>query len=488
MSAVSCRLWCVLSIALALALGACRKEEMPGRGDVRFSQDVYWVDEDAGAVAIGVTRSGGNAGTFGAAIVTIADNSDVFAYGSNDGAQWADGEDGTKLVPIEIVDNDEVSGNKTLRIELMKTYPDFVQQHDVATVVIRDDESPPSPFAFTNADYGRFEYERPLAIVAAPGNNDLLYVVEQPGTIWVMSRSRAISGEIFLFFNNEVTYAQNTESGLLGLAFDPDFATNGYFYVNYTAGGLETRISRFHAPTRYSADPGSEQVLLSFAQPDYNHNGGWLGFGPDGKLYVGSGDGGGANDPDGNGQNLDTLLGKILRMNSDGSVPADNPFAADGDPSTRGEIWAYGFRNPWRGGFDRQTGELWIGDVGQDAREEIDLVVAGGNYGWDACEGTLCSGAAPAGHRSPLFEYTHATGQSITGGYRYRGPLAAATGKYFYGDFISGRVWALDYDGSAVTGNRLIATIPLLSSFGEDLEGNLYAVSYQGYVYRLIAP
>jgi uncharacterized repeat protein (TIGR03806 family) len=294
------------------------------------------------------------------------------------------------------------------------------------------------------------------------------------------------------------------EMGLLGLAFHPDYATNGYFYVNYVTGTTDqtrkTVISRFRVlpDNPRKADPQSEQVILEVAQPFANHNGGMIAFGPDGYLYIGMGDGGSGGDPYGNGQNPKTLLGDMLRIDvdhpSDGrnyGIPADNPYAGATDGS-RPEIYAIGLRNPWRWSFDRVTGQLWAGDVGQDAWEEVDLIERGKNYGWNRMEGTHCynppSGCDQTGLTLPVIDYAHSVGRSITGGYVYRGSrLSELFGRYLYADFANGQVWALAWDGAKVTANTLlIDSDEVISSFGEDATGEVYLLGYYtGTVYRL---
>lgn len=339
--------------------------------------------------------------------------------------------------------------------------------------------------------FPRLRFTNPLFITHAGDGSNRLFVVEQAGRIRVFPNDpSAASAGSFLDISGRVL--SGGEMGLLGLAFDPNYAANGFFYVNYTLDNpRRTRVSRFRVSTAdpNTADSGSETVLLEFAQPFSNHNGGMLAFGPDGKLYVSSGDGGSGNDPENNAQSLSTPLGKILRINPDGSVPAENPFTSTA--GARGEIWAYGLRNPWRMSFDRLTGRLWAGDVGQNAREEIDIIVRGGNYGWRVYEGARANinpDRLPlSAFIAPIHEYDHSQGRSITGGYVYRGPgLPAFQGAYFYADFISGRVWALVSDGNAgtVVSNTQVATIPNPSSFGEDEAGELYVTSFDGNIYR----
>ncbi|HEY8554564.1 MAG TPA: PQQ-dependent sugar dehydrogenase [Burkholderiales bacterium] len=351
--------------------------------------------------------------------------------------------------------------------------------------------------AAVNAEvaFPNLAFENPVFITHAGDGSNRLFVVEQAGRILVFPNDAAVrADQVAVFLDKTADVLSGGELGMLGLAFDPDYAANGLFYVNYTLDSpRRTRIARF----RVSADPmraapESETVLLEFEQPFANHNGGMLAFGPDGMLYVASGDGGGAGDPRNNAQRLDTLLGKILRIAPDGSVPPDNPFA--GRSGARPEIWAYGLRNPWRMSFDRQTGTLWAGDVGQGTREEIDIIVPGGNYGWRVFEGTLPfdnPANLPAdAFIAPVLDYGRELGGSITGGYVYRGTaLPALAGAYVYGDFLSGRVRALFYDAAAgtVTSDLEIARVPNPSSFGEDAAGEIYITSFDGRIYRLRA-
>ena len=293
----------------------------------------------------------------------------------------------------------------------------------------------------------------------------------------------------------------NDERGLLGLAFHPDYATNLLFFVDYISNSSDTVMSRFKAnPGGLTTSAGTESIMLNINQPQSNHNGGCLQFGPDGMLYIASGDGGGAGDAHGaigNGQNLGTLLGKMLRLNVDPGealVPPDNPFVGAGNPLD--EIWAYGVRNPWRFSFDRLTGDLYIADVGQGLREEVNFVLAsstgGENYGWRCMEGNLCfnSPSGPnctcngANLTDPVLVYPHGGSPfkcSINGGYVYRGlEIPGEGGNYFYGDFCSGQVWSFEMVGGVATGNTQrfgFGSSFAMTSFGEDAQGEIYIVS-----------
>ncbi len=339
--------------------------------------------------------------------------------------------------------------------------------------------------------------DRPLILTYADDDSGRLFIVEQPGRIRIL-RDGALLDEPYLDLQDRVTDGEN-EQGLLGLAFSPDFAESGRLYVYYTSedAGKNT-ISRFQAdPSADVADPDSEQILLAVTDPYGNHNGGHIVFGPDGYLYAGLGDGGAADDPEDRALDLDELLGKMLRLDVSGDeigIPDDNPFAGGGG---RPEIWIYGVRNPWRYSFDRLTGDLYIGDVGQNAIEEIDFLPAGEaggrNLGWRAYEGSkayLDTRHPNPDPVPPILEYTHNDGCSVTGGYVYRGQaLPALNGVYFYGDFCSGNVWAAwSEDGGATWTNQLFGDAGFaLSSFAEDPAGELYLLDHGGVIYKLVA-
>jgi len=337
----------------------------------------------------------------------------------------------------------------------------------------------------------------PLDLQGAPGDRERLYVVEQGGTIRVL-RNGQLSGAPFLDVSGRIS--SGGERGLLGLAFHPRFATNGLLYVNYTDPRGDTHIAEFRASSPDAADPASERVLLTVAQPFANHNGGGLVFDNSGRLLIALGDGGSGGDPFGNGQRLDALLGKILRIDVDAgppyAVPADNPFVST--PGARPEIWAYGLRNPFRIAVDRPTGDLYIGDVGQDRVEEIDVERAprrgGQDYGWNLMEGSQCyrpaSGCNRAGLTLPVHEYSHSEGCSVTGGVVYRGcRLPDLAGAYFFGDFCSGFVRSFRLvDGQATDLRDWTAGLRGIdspTSFGLDADGEVYVVDYDGEVYRL---
>ncbi len=344
-------------------------------------------------------------------------------------------------------------------------------------------------------------FDAPVALASTPVPVDQrLFVVEQGGIIRIMRPSGDVLGIPFLDISDRVI--SGGEQGLLGLAFHPNYVTNGYFYVNYTNLDGDTTISRFSVSpaNRNRALPGSEAIILVVAQPFSNHNGGDLAFGPDGYLYIPLGDGGSGGDPLDNSQNLDSLLGKILRLDVDGgfpyAIPPDNPFV--GLPGAD-EIWAYGYRNPWRFSFDRLTGDMYIGDVGQNDREEIDFEPAGsaggGNYGWRCYEGSApynLSGCSldPDDYIFPIHEYTHAEGCAVTGGYVYRGTrFPTLAGHYFFADYCSGIVWDLLPDGMGgwtLTDHGSVLGNP--TAFGESSRGDLYVADASDGTIYLIGP
>jgi glucose/arabinose dehydrogenase len=330
--------------------------------------------------------------------------------------------------------------------------------------------------------------------------DDRLFVVEQDGTIRII-QDGVVLPQPFLNIDPMVG-SQGSEQGLLSVAFHPNYAENGRFYIYYTGNDGGTVVARYQvsADDPNQADPNSALVLLTLPQPYANHNGGLLKFGPDGYLYLGLGDGGSANDPLLNGQNKSTLLGTLLRLDVDFdqngyAIPADNPFV--NDETARNEIWAYGLRNPWRFSFDRLTGDLYIADVGQNIWEEVDFQPAsspgGENYGWNIMEGTHCFQADTCDQTGlvlPVIDYQHLAGScSISGGYVYRGQqFLSLYGNYFYGDYCSGKVWSLlrQPDGTWVNNQVYGRQGMFISSFGEDVKGELYLLSYgDGVVYQI---
>lgn len=336
------------------------------------------------------------------------------------------------------------------------------------------------------------DVSRPVHVTHGGDGSGRIFVVEKRGTIAIV-RDGAAQAERFLDIVDRVG-SDGSEQGLLSVAFHPRYAENGFLYVNYTDRRGDTVISRFSAQGD-RADAASERILLQIDQPYANHNGGLNKFGPDGYLYIGMGDGGSGGDPQGNGQSLDTLLGKMLRIDVDGGdpygIPADNPWAAGG---ARPEIWAYGLRNPWRFSFDRATGDLYIADVGQNVLEEINFQPAasrgGENYGWNPMEGDRCFRGAcdPSAYVPPIDVYDHGQGCSVTGGYVYRGAaFPALQGFYLFGDYCSGLVWTLRPapDGGWQRSEPLATDLPV-SSFGEDEAGELYVTTLDGGLYQVV--
>src|SRR3990172_4831126 len=336
----------------------------------------------------------------------------------------------------------------------------------------------------------------PVGIISAGDGTNRLFVLEQQGTIRVFENSvNTATSKVFLDIADRVLFGG--EQGLVCFAFHPNYRNNGYFYVDYVADNpRRTIIARYtvNANDPDQADRNSELILLEVSQPFTNHKGGQLALGPDGYLYIGLGDGGSGGDPFGNGQNRSALLGKILRIDVDSpsvgrnySIPADNPFAGNA-LGYREEIYAYGFRNPWRFSFDSSTGTLWVADVGQSQREEIDIVEKGKNYGWNIMEGSLTySSGSQAGLELPVWEYGRDQGVAIIGGYIYRGSTSIGlTGAYIYGDYGSGKIWALTLSGKGTPTNTLLNDTSLaISSFGLDSNNELNICAFDGKIYKL---
>ncbi len=359
-----------------------------------------------------------------------------------------------------------------------------------------DNPSITATFSLENA-FPNLSFSRPVDFQTAKDGTGRVFVVEQGGVIRVFNNSSASAdSNIFLDISSRIN-TQADEQGLLGLAFHPNFAANGYFYVNYTPDENLSVTSRFQVnpSTDNTADSNSELILLEMPQPFTNHNGGQLAFGSDGYLYIASGDGGSGGDPQGNAQNRGNLLGTVLRIDVDNrdnglnyAIPSSNPFV--GEPNSRPEIFAYGLRNPWRMSFDSNTGLLWSGDVGQGELEEINVIESGGNYGWNFFEGTQCfsGNCDDTGLIPPVFEYNHDAGdKSVTGGYVYRGTLTPSLeGKYVYGDFISGRIWALDATTNNPNNALVLETGLNISSFGIDADDELYFCAFNGSIYRIV--
>ena len=349
---------------------------------------------------------------------------------------------------------------------------------------------PPDVTTFPNPDTYIWEtvvsgLERPVDIQHA--GDERLFIIEKVGRIRIVQDGGLVDFP-YLDISDRVG-SRGNEQGLLGLAFHPNYAENGLFFVNYTDKGGDTVIARYRVTADPNiGDPSSEMVLLRVSQPFGNHNGGGLDFGLDGYLYIALGDGGSAGDPFGNGQKLDTFLGKILRLDVDSaepySIPTDNPFG--------NEIWAYGLRNPWRISFDSATGDLYIGDVGQGQWEEIDFIPAGApggvNFGWKYFEGTHGYNGAPpqdAQFEPPVAEYDHGQGCSVTGGYVYRGSMPEWSGIYFYGDYCTGTVWGLIRSDEGWQDEVLFGAVGNITSFGQDQSGEVYIATDGGQFLRL---
>jgi glucose/arabinose dehydrogenase len=336
----------------------------------------------------------------------------------------------------------------------------------------------------------------PVGMESAHDGTGRFFVVQQGGTIRIVQNG-AISATPFLDITSLVE--SGGEKGLLGLAFHPNFSTNRKFYVDYThrtGTQLQTFIVEYlvSAGNPNLADTSTARILLTINQPFDNHKGGQLVFGADGFLYIGMGDGGSGGDPQGNAQNTNALLGKILRIDVNTTsagkpydIPAGNPFAAGGGAP---EVYAYGFRNPWRFSFDAATSRLFVGDVGQDAFEEVDIVEIGMNYGWNVMEGTHCYNASTcssAGLTPPIVDYAHSEGESVTGGFLYRGTaIPGMVGRYIFGDFISGKIWILTESGATWNQTLALSTGRGISSFARDDNGEIYVIDYGGNVLKVV--
>ncbi|MDO6437226.1 PQQ-dependent sugar dehydrogenase [Cyclobacterium sp. 1_MG-2023] len=347
--------------------------------------------------------------------------------------------------------------------------------------------------------FPELSFTRPVDFQQATDDSNRLFVVEQRGVISVFENDEKTAAKTtFLAIEDRVEDSDN-EEGLLGLAFHPDFESNGYFYVNYTASNPDRSvISRFNLSSTNpnEADPNSELVLLEYEQPYGNHNGGQIAFGPDYYLYIGVGDGGKSGDPHGHGQNRSTLLGNILRIDVDQengdkhySIPEDNPFVGNTE-GFKEEIYAYGMRNPWRFSFDSATDQLWVADVGQNSYEEIDIVKNGGNYGWNTMEGFHCFKADECEQENlelPIWEYDRDEGDiSITGGFVYHGAaIEQLQGLYIYADYVSGRIWSLDFSDpeNPVNTELFKADFPI-SSFGVDQNEEIYICGFDDKIYK----
>ncbi|MCC6544174.1 MAG: PQQ-dependent sugar dehydrogenase [Nitrospirae bacterium] len=343
----------------------------------------------------------------------------------------------------------------------------------------------------------------PLYLTTAPDDNNRLFIVEKGGLIRIIKYGVLLETP---FLDIRKLVSNGNEQGLLGLAFDPGYVRNHRFYVSYTDNAGDSRIVRYLVTGNPDiAQAAPDLVLLTIDQPFPNHNGGNIVFGPDGYLYIGMGDGGSGNDPQGNGQDMTDLLGSLLRIDvrpqGNYTIPVDNPFISQ--PSARPELWDIGLRNPWRFSFDRKTGDLYIADVGQNAREEIDIAPAsqgggkGANYGWNIMEGTICTpginpGCQKTGLTMPVLDYDHSGNAcSITGGYVYRGSdIPEFQGTYFYADYCAGWVKSFVYSNGTITDNKDWKSLRpggYITSFGEDGQGELYILTSQGGVYRIDA-
>ena len=369
------------------------------------------------------------------------------------------------------------------------------QEPDSDIVISRDSGPNPTAVKLTQVASG---FKRPLYVTHAADGSNRVFLVEQVGKIWILNdgiRSQLPFLDIANLISPSALTESFTEQGLLGLAFHPEYPSNGTFFVNYTDQGGSTIVARYQVSPNDPniADANSGELIFQLLQPYVNHNGGHIEFGPDGYLYIVLGDGGAANDPLGAGQNRRLLLGSMLRIDIDSAspyeIPPDNPFLDD--PAALDEIWAYGLRNVWRFSFDRLTGDMYMADVGQNLWEEINFQpadsVGGENYGWNIWEGNhLFAGGNAPNHVPPIYEFSHSVGCSVTGGNVYRGEaIPDLQAVYLFADWCSGRIWASwrDHDLAWHTA-ELMKTDMAISSFGEDEAGEVYLIDYGGTLYR----
>jgi glucose/arabinose dehydrogenase len=362
---------------------------------------------------------------------------------------------------------------------------------------------PPPGSIFLTRVYDDVVLTNPVAMMHAPGSITRWFVVEQQGIVRAFPTGvNTTNNDVSVFIDISARVSSGGETGLLGMAFHPDFQNNGEVFLSYTRSGPISYVSRFRSfDGGMTLDDTSEEVIMTITQDFQNHNGGNIAFGPDGFLYAGWGDGGSGGDPNDRGQDTTNLLGTFTRIDVDGgtpyAIPPTNPFAGNA-PCVQGfgaapcpEIYAWGVRNPWRWSFDRQTGELWAGDVGQNAWEEIDRIEISGNYGWDEREGAHCHEPAQGCSTNfidPVTEYSRSLGTSVTGGFVYRGNIIAALqGHFVYGDFTTGRIWSVPANSpQGSVGTELIDSSLNISAFAEDFFGELYAIDYGGAIYMLM--
>ncbi len=353
-------------------------------------------------------------------------------------------------------------------------------------------------------------FERPVWACVPNDINDKIWIIEQTGLVWIIdSKTGNRESKPFLDIRTDVCCKGN-EEGLLGLAFAPDFTQSGRYYINFTNKHQQTQIVRFTSENRQTTHLSTAETIMVYPSEFDNHNGGWLGFGPDQMLYISNGDGGSGNDPNKHGQALDTFLAKILRIDvsqpSGYKVPPDNPFIKN--PQAKPEIWAYGVRNPWRCSFDRKTGDFWIADVGQNNWEEINHVIfakgAGANYGWRLREGNHATpqqgtgGPAPSGSIEPVYVYQHGGGHqqgfSVTGGYVYRGPIHELQGRYIFGDYQNPRIWSFievnnqvtDFKDHTLELQPKDGQLHSIASFSENQKGDIFIVDHAGTIYQIV--
>lgn len=504
-----------MAAAALLALGGCGGDDAAGGGAPPPPPPPTANRAPVFTSAPTVSVAENSSGTIYTATASDPDAQPVsFTLGGTDAArfQLTPGGALSFVTPPDFENPADADANNVYQLTLTATDGALTAQLSLAVTVT---DSAQGGFRVVRVGQG---FAAPLFLTGVPDGSGRVFVVERAGRVRLLNPANgSINPTPFLDIAASVGTAG--EGGLLGFALAPDFATSGAVYVNVTNLSGDTEIRRYTGLS-LNPQPGQQtppgDIVLTFDQPFSNHNGGWIGFDRDGLLVIGSGDGGSGNDPQGNGQNRNTLLGKMLRIDisrdafpndplRDYAIPPGNPFAGGGGAP---EILAFGFRNPFRASIDRLTGDLWIGDVGQDNREEIDLIragSAGGNFGWVAYEGTLqLAQQAVAGTVFPVIEYSHGSGatqgNSVTGGYVYRGPVESLQGQYVFGDFVAGRIWSVPAAnvalGSTLGGSQFTirtqdfapatGAIGNIASFGEDEAGNLYIVDFDGEIFAIL--
>lgn len=536
----------LLALLLVVLFSSCEREEgITSPSPLRLSvNDISVSESDTAVFTLNLNRSADQAVSLSYATVdgTAEAGSDYTAVDAE--LSFTVGEQ-SKQISITLTDDSDYEGNEFFQLQLSNVSNATAANNLARANILDNDDAPPAQSGLdarpanpsciaparpqqansislqqvmsplSDATGNPVNFRAPVAMLQAPNDNDHWYVVEQGrdsgaaasnARVWRIDNQNVAS--VFIEFTESEVNWQPNEAGLLGMAFHPDYGVNNNWrvFLSFTTGNLVSQIVELSSQDNgLTLSKASQQVILELDQPYGNHNGGHIAFGPDGYLYIGFGDGGSGGDPQGHGQNTTTLLGAMLRIDVDGAkaagknyaIPANNPFASDTNCSSGcPEIYAWGLRNPWRWSFDSSTAELWLGDVGQGSREEIDRIELGGNYGWNITEGTLChspsSGCDRSGLIEPVLDYPRSQGYSVTGGYVYRGnAISGLQGQYLYADFGTGRIWSVRYDALGAvlpTSDSLLLDSPYgISSFAEDNNKELYILDWGGGgIYQLV--